>query len=216
MPEHFEAHIGKSVPSYRENHDLIAQLSDFFVQDGSTIIELGASTGALCRRLADQSEGKTVRILGVEVEPDMVAQARRACEGYPQVEIVEDDATQMPLEKADLIVSYYTVQFIRPAVRQALIDKVYESLHWGGAFVLFEKVRGPDARFQDILSLLYSDFKLANGFSEQEIVQKSRSLKGVLEPFSTRGNLDMLERAGFVDHTTVFKHLCFEGFLAIK
>ncbi|MEK7298654.1 MAG: methyltransferase, partial [Candidatus Margulisiibacteriota bacterium] len=41
-------------------------------------------------------------------------------------------------------------------------------------------------------------------------------LKGVLEPFSTQGNLDLLKRAGFVDVTSVMKYICFEGFLAIK
>ena len=47
-------------------------------------------------------------------------------------------------------------------------------------------------------------------------MQKTRSLKGVLEPFSTAGNVDMLKRAGFSDVVTVFKHICFEGFLCIK
>jgi len=70
-------------------------------------------------------------------------------------------------------------------------------INWGGAFVMFEKVRGPDARFQDILVSLYNDFKQRNGFS-------------------TEGNLGLLRRAGFTDTTTVFKYLCFEGFLAIK
>jgi tRNA (cmo5U34)-methyltransferase len=49
-----------------------------------------------------------------------------------------------------------------------------------------------------------------------EIINKSRSLKGTLEPFSTNGNLDMLRRAGFVDIMTVIKYVPFEGFLAIK
>jgi len=47
-------------------------------------------------------------------------------------------------------------------------------------------------------------------------VAKARSLKGVLEPFSTLGNLDLLKRAGFVDVISLFKYVCFEGFLAIK
>jgi tRNA (cmo5U34)-methyltransferase len=47
-------------------------------------------------------------------------------------------------------------------------------------------------------------------------VGKSRSLKGILEPFSTEGNLGLLRRAGFVDIAPVFRHLCFEGVLAIK
>ena len=53
-------------------------------------------------------------------------------------------------------------------------------------------------------------------FNETEIIHKSRSLKGILEPFSTQANFDMMRRAGFEDCMTVAKNLCFEGFLAIK
>jgi len=66
----------------------------------------------------------------------------------------------------------------------------------GGAFLYFEKVRPPDARFQDIMTGIYNEYKLEQGYSPDEIIQKSRSLKGVLEPFSTQGNIDMLPRAG--------------------
>ena len=81
---------------------------------------------------------------------------------------------------------------------------------------MFEKIRGNDARFQDMMGLIYNDFKLDNNFSPSEIIAKSRSLKGVLEPFSSKANIDLLKRAGFKDITTVFKFICFEGFLAIK
>ena len=81
---------------------------------------------------------------------------------------------------------------------------------------MFEKVRGPDARFQDIFSTLYNDFKLQQNYSPEEIINKTRSLKGVMEPFSSAGNLGLMNRAGFVDITTVMKYLCFEGFIAIK
>ena len=50
----------------------------------------------------------------------------------------------------------------------------------------------------------------------EEIMNKAQSLKGVLDPFSTEGNLGLLKRAGFVDVMTVMKYVCFEGFLAIK
>jgi tRNA (cmo5U34)-methyltransferase len=108
------------------------------------------------------------------------------------------------------------MQFVRPRFRQDTINRIYKSLRWGGAFVYFEKVRAPDARFNDIMSLLYIDHKIDQGYAGNEIVGKARSLKGVLEPFSTQGNLDLLKRAGFVDIMTVFKYICFEGFLAIK
>jgi tRNA (cmo5U34)-methyltransferase len=81
---------------------------------------------------------------------------------------------------------------------------------------MYEKVRANDARFQDIISTLYTEFKLLNGYSSDEIISKSRSLKGVLEPFSSNANIDMLKRAGFEDILTIFKYLNFEGLLAIK
>ena len=81
---------------------------------------------------------------------------------------------------------------------------------------MFEKVRAPDARFQDIMSALYTEYKLDQNYTPNEIITKSRSLKGVLEPFSEQGNIDLLKRAGFVDIIIIFKYLCFEGFLAIK
>ncbi|RYE46734.1 MAG: methyltransferase, partial [Sphingobacteriales bacterium] len=50
----------------------------------------------------------------------------------------------------------------------------------------------------------------------EEIITKSSSLRGILEPFSSQTNIEMLQRAGFTDIMTIFKHVCFEGFLAIK
>ena len=71
-------------------------------------------------------------------------------------------------------------------------------------------------RRQDYLNQFYIDYKIAKNYSANEIISKGKSLKGVLEPFSSKGNLDMLKRAGFKDVTTIFKYACFEGFLAIK
>jgi tRNA (cmo5U34)-methyltransferase len=213
---HFDDHVSRSVPLYREGHELAARLSDFFIGSGSVCYELGCSTAALTERLAQRHAGKGARFIGIDVEPDMIRTARQRCAGYDQVAIVEADATSYEFEKADLVVAYYTVQFIHPKLRQTLIEKLYQTLNWGGALMLFEKVRAPDARFQDIASQLYADYKLEGGYAPHEIMAKARSLKGVLEPFSTQGNLDLLRRAGFVDVMTIMKYVCFEGFLAIK
>lgn len=195
---------------------MVVKISDWFLHPKASALEIGCSTGALTRRLAEWHEGKDVRITGLEIEADMVDAARTSCADLPGVEIRHEDALSAEFEPQDFIVSYYTMQFVRPSQRQALFDRIYRTLNWGGAFVMFGKVRAPDARFQDMMSTLYTDFKLDNGFGTSEIVNKTRSLKGVLEPFTTQGNLDMLARAGFADTMTVFKQLCFEGFLSIK
>ncbi len=215
----FDEHVTKSVPLYKEGHNLICDMSDFFVKDDSVIYELGCSTGTLTLKLARHNKLKpNARFLGVDLESDMITVAeekRQSCLDL-NATFSADDILALELEPTDLVVCYYTIQFINPSVRQTLINKIYQNLNWGGAFLLFEKVRGADARFQDILTALYMDYKIRQGYSSEDIVSKSRSLKGVLEPFSSQGNIDMLKRAGFVDINTVQKYLCFEGFLAIK
>jgi len=217
VPDTFVEHIVHSVPLYKEGHDLICQLSDFFCGKESVCYELGVSTGELMKKLALHHRTKPgIRWVGLDVEAAMVEKAKSHCAGLSNVELHQEDIRLFPYEKADLFVAYYCMQFVPPRDRQEIIQRVYESLHWGGAFILFEKVRGPDARFQDILTTLYNEFKSRNGLSADEILAKTRSLKGILEPFSTAGNLGLLQRAGFADIMTVQKYLCFEGFLAIK
>jgi tRNA (cmo5U34)-methyltransferase len=215
-PQYFDRHVARSVPNYEAGHRLIEQVSDFFVRKDSVGYEIGTSTGTLLRQLAKRHPRGT-RWIGIDLEEAMIEYARSVDGGaFPNVEYLLADACEVDYEPSDFIVSYYMVQFIPPRRRQSLIDLIYKSLNWGGAFVLFEKVRAPDARFQDMMSSLYVDYKLENGYSPEEVLGKASSLKGVLEPFSTRGNLDLLHRAGFVDVMTIYKHVCFEGFLAIK
>lgn len=217
VPDTFVDHIKVSVPLYEQGHNLICQLSDFFVKNDSVVYEIGTSTGELLKKLALHNSHKPdVRWIGLDVEPAMVKAARKHCADIPTIEILNEDARLFDLEKSDLVVSYYTMQFIPPRYRQELFDKIYERLNWGGALVLFEKVRAPDARFQDIMMQLYNEYKVSNGFSSDEIVEKARSLKGILEPFSTQANIDMMRRAGFQDVMGIQKFVCFEGFLAIK
>jgi tRNA (cmo5U34)-methyltransferase len=212
----FDAHILQSVPMYKQGHDLISRLSDFFLSNESLCYEIGCSTGLLLQNIANHNKEKRIKFIGIEIEQEMVDFANEKLSDYVNVEVICDDVLKIDLEKSDMIISYYTIQFIKPRERQLIFDKIYNSLNWGGAFILFEKVRGEDARFQDIITALYTDFKLDQGFSKEEILDKTRSLKGVLEPFSTKGNLDLLKRAGFQDITTIMKYVCFEGFLAIK
>ena len=146
----------------------------------------------------------------------MVDFARRKGISDKRLNFLCEDIMTFELEPCTLVIGYYTLQFIRPAYRQAVFNKIYDALEWGGALLIFEKVRGPDARFQDYMNQVYNDLKQEAGFSEEEIINKSQSLKGVLEPFSAEGNRGLMQRAGFQDILPIYKWVCFEGWLAIK
>ena len=213
-PKSFNEHVRKSVPYYLDGHDLTLAMSNYFVQPDSVGYEIGSSTGVLTRKLAEHYPSS--RWVGLDITEEMVDEARKSSSDLNNVSFEHISAADYDFEPSDFIVSYYTMQFVRPRQRQLFVDKIYNALNWGGAFVVFEKVRAPDARFQDLMSGIYVDYKLDQGYTANEIIGKSKSLKGVMEPFSTQGNLDLFKRAGFIDVMSVFKYICFEGFLCVK
>ena len=203
---------------YNETHDLYLKLSDYFIQDKSKILDIGCSTGNFITNVYKRhsKNNKKLSFIGVDNVDKMISFCKKKNKKF-KISFLLKDIFSYKIENCCIVSSLYTMQFIStPKRRQIMVNKIFKGLNWGGAFFMVEKVRGPDARFQDILSQIFLEFKVSKGFSPSQILSKSRSLKGVLEPFSTKGNLDILKRAGFKDTVTVFKYGCFEGYLAIK
>lgn len=218
VPKNFSKHIKNSVPFYNEGHEICLQLSDFFLKEKSNCYDLGCSTGTLLNKLSNKND-KKINFIGIDIVKEMIKQAKKENKlkkNTNKIKYLHGDFLKIKIKKSDLIISYYTIQFINPKYRQKILDKIFKSLNWGGAFIMFEKIRASDARFQDIFTITYNDFKLQNNFSPEEIIYKTKSLKGVMEPFSDYGNLSLIKRAGFKDVIPVFQWLCFKGYLCIK
>ncbi len=216
-PKRFDTHVKKSVPLYSLGQELICKLSSFFLSKDSIVYDLGCSTGTTLKMIDAYNSFKTMKIYGIDIENKMLKEARRKLKKTKNKIILQkSDLSKIKFKKSDLIISYYTIQFLKPKHRQIIINKIFKSLNWGGAFIFFEKVRAPDARFQDMMTQIYSEYKSNVGYRADEIFNKSLSLRSKLEPFSSNANRDFLKRAGFKDIMTIQKYCSFEGFLAIK
>lgn len=210
----FDNHVKKSVPYYGHAHEIILGLSDFFLKSDSNCNDLGCSNGSLLKKISVRHQNKNFTLNGYDNSKEMIKIAKKNYKDK-RLKFYLKDITKLKLKKNDLTLSLFTMQFIPPKKRQLLFNRIYNSLNWGGAFVLCEKIRGSDARFQDILNFLYFDFK-SKSFSQREILNKELSLRGVMEPFTMKANIDFLKRAGFKDIMPIYQYLCFAGFLAIK
>lgn len=215
LPNKFENHITKSVPHYLEGHQMIVRLSDYFLKERSVCYDIGCSTGNLLKKISAYSSKEKIKLIGIEKEKKMYNYAKSQINNK-KIKLLNKDFKGIKLVKSDMIISYYTIQFIAPSIRQSILNKIFKSLNWGGAFIMFEKIRGNDARFHDILNSLYLDFKEDNKLNTQHIINKSKSLRGILEPFSDNGNLGLIRRAGFKDIQTIMQSICFKGYLCIK
>jgi len=214
LASNFEDHIKRSIPFYEEGHELILNLADFFLRENSLCFDLGVSNGTLITKLANKFSNN--QFIGLDKEPDMLKIAAEKTQNHANVKLEVADITEYKYPKCDLIISYYTVQFLKPILRQSFIKQIFKILNPGGALILFEKVYSETPKLQEYFSVLLDEFKLAQGFSGNEIIAKSQSLKGILEPNTTAQNLTLLKKAGFKDAGLIFKYLSFEGYLAIK
>lgn len=211
----FDNHIEKSIPFYKDIHDLILSYSSFFIKKNSLIYDLGCSTGSSTKIMAKSFTSFNPKIFAIDESQKMISFAKKHNK-FKNIFYSKKKIEKIKFRKCDLIIMAFTLQFISPKYRQKLISNIFKNLNWGGALIIFEKIRAQDARYQDYVNFLYSDYKLKMNYTYEEIHSKASLLKGVLEPYTSRENKLFLKRAGFKDFSTIFKYLCFEGILAIK
>ena len=139
----FDDHISKSVPGYEEGQKLISTYSSFFINlTPNLIYDLGFSTGSLLERIESKYSHKEITYKGLDIVPEMIEVARNRKYINPQRFQFECNyILEVDFQEASIISSYYRLQFIRPSVRQIIIDNIYKALAWGRAFFVFEKTR---------------------------------------------------------------------------
>ena len=210
----FDSHVKKSVPLYELSHKHAIDISNFFLNKGSTCYDLGCSNGSLLREIDKKYSKKKLDLIGVDDSTAMIKLAQKKSNN--KIQFIKSSLEEFKFKKSDLFYSLYTLQFITPGKRQKIYNNIYNSLNNAGGFILYEKIRSSNARFQDINNFLYFDFKYSNGLTKQEIINKEILLRGVLEPFTDKENLNFLKKAGFRKISTIFHYLNFKGYLAIK
>ena len=121
----------------------------------------------------------------------------------------------LPLEDpASLVLSVLSLQFMPTSYRQKLIADIYGGLAPGGALILVEKIVSED--LDELMVQMYYEMKRENGYTEEQIMEKRRSLENVLSPLKPEWNVDMLRTAGFREVGMFWRCLNFCGWIAVK
>jgi tRNA (cmo5U34)-methyltransferase len=120
------------------------------------------------------------------------------------------------LARASVVTVCWTLQFLQPERRLALLRDAFELLVPGGVLLLTEKTVAMDSAVDELFTSLYYELKRRSGYSATEIARKRESLEGVLVPMTIADNLAILREAGFPAPTTFFQWCPFAAFLAVK
>ncbi|PWB33284.1 carboxy-S-adenosyl-L-methionine synthase CmoA [Pseudomonas sp. SDI] len=214
--------IKRSVPGYPTIVENIGVLAAQFAQPDTLLYDLGSSLGAVTQAMRRHVRSEGCRVLAVDNSAAMVercAEYLKAQDAMYQellpVQVLEADITALALQPASLIAMNFTLQFIEPGARLALLGKIRQALVPGGALILSEKLRFEDAQEHALLTDLHIAFKRANGYSELEIAQKRSAIENVMKPDSLEDHRARLLDAGFSKVVPWFQCLNFASLIAL-
>ena len=212
----FDDMLKRSVPFYEESQKITKFFALKSIKKDSIVYDLGSSTASLLIGISKELE-VDARLIGLDNSEAMLEQARKKAQAFgAKIELENADILEYDYKDADVFISNYTLQFIRPLVREELVKKIYSSLKDDGIFIFSEKVISHHSKLNKDLIECYYDYKKEQGYSEYEIVQKREALENVLVPYSEDENIKMAKNCGFKHCEVVFRWANFATFIAIR
>ncbi|MDL2268927.1 carboxy-S-adenosyl-L-methionine synthase CmoA [Desulfosarcina sp. OttesenSCG-928-A07] len=196
----FDNMIRRSIPFYEALIHHQARLIQRFYRPGMRLYDLGCSTGTLVLTLLSRMPDSDIQVVAVDTSRPMldVFETRLGASPDPdRVTLQEADIRGIKMDRAFAVVVNFTLQFIPPEDRDALLRRIYKALLPGGILLLSEKTVHADAGFSDLQTEFYYRFKRENGYSELEISQKREALEKILIPETVSRHEDRMQQCGF-------------------
>ena len=215
----FDDMLNRSVPFYSEIQRMTVELGAKFYHDNTVIYDLGCSTGTTLKLFCEALKNRGPNFFGCDTSKPMIEKATQKLTKAGVIDnctLLQQDILDVDLKNVSVITMLFTLQFIRPLLRDTLIKKIYNALVPGGCLIIIEKVLGNETTLNRLFVELYYDFKKKNNYSELEITQKREALENVLIPYRTDENISLLKRNGFELVELFFRWYNFAGFIAIK
>lgn len=211
----FDDMLSRSIPGYEIMRSLVFNLGSNFIDREHIVVDLGCSNG-----LSSEAFVKSFPLTNFhlyDVSEPMLCACRERFKFDNNVHVEFNDLRNgLPINNINLALSILTLQFTPIEYRQNILQSVYDNLVDGGAFIIVEKVLGNSAKIDDLLVKEYYNLKKENGYTQEQIANKRKSLEGVLVPLTSSFNEHLLRQVGFKYVDCFFRCLNFAGWIAIK
>ncbi|RKY14335.1 MAG: carboxy-S-adenosyl-L-methionine synthase CmoA [Planctomycetota bacterium] len=215
----FDDMIRRSVPGYATVIAMTKVFAEQYAQPDTVCYDLGCSLGASALAMRKGIVQPGCNIIAVDNSESMAARCRKIVasdeSGVP-VKVKHADIRDVPIEKASVVVMNFTLQFLSPEQRDAMIQKIFDGLRPGGILLLSEKIAFEDADKEAFETDMHHEFKKLMGYSNLEVAQKRKSLENVLLPETLAAHKQRLANAGFTKTHLWFQCFNFMSLAAFK
>jgi|DEB0MinimDraft_4_1074332.scaffolds.fasta_scaffold02673_11 tRNA (cmo5U34)-methyltransferase len=209
--DNFDEHINKSIISYNNLVDMIITVSGFFIQDNTTVYDLGCSTGKILRKIKKASHANNVSYVGIDNETAFSPYWKEK-----DIEFKIEDVRKLKFDSdVSLAVSTFTLQFLPTVDRVKLLKNIYDSLIPNGALILCEKTYSNDSMLQEVFTFANYDYK-SKFFRYDDIMFKEKELRASMNIRSWDAILQEVEKIGFKKYEVFWKAYNFVGVILVK
>lgn len=211
--------IRRSVPGYATVLAMTGLLAARHAQPGTRLYDLGCSLGASTLAMRQALRTPDCTIIAVDNSEAMLDRCRSVIDSDSHdtpVELWREDLEHTRIEAASVVVLNYTLQFVAPERRAAVIRSIYRGLQPGGILILSEKVRFPDPALDALNREMHHDFKRAQGYSDLEIAGKRDAIDNVLIPDTLETHRQRLADCGFPSAEVWFQCFNFASLVALR
>lgn len=201
----FDNHISNSIYGYEILHNLIVNISSFFIKKNTVPIDLGCTSGKLISIIEDIYHCKCI---GYDITDKQFIKGLDL-----RLQDISDIDFKIP--ETNLIYSVFTLQFIDYKKRLDILKKVYNSLYKNGAFIFCEKEICSNGIIQEVFT--FSNYQNKRKvFTSDEILNKEVDLRKLMNSLESSENIELLKKAGFKIIEPFFQSLNFKGYLCKK
>ena len=216
--EEFDRHIEQSIRGYGNLIADCVELSQYFIENNTLACDIGCSTGRTLAaiRARNQDRAPAATYIGLDIEPSFQRHWDQLAAANIRF-LLRDVVTFEDFRDLSLATAIFTLQFLPHRRRLEVSRKIYEGLVPGGALVVAEKFYAKTPKIQDMLTSLYLNYK-RQYFSDEEILDKEKSLRNIMKPGREDDLIQLLTGAGFkAENIECFwrSHL-FAAFVCIK
>jgi tRNA (cmo5U34)-methyltransferase len=214
--EGFDNHIDTSIRGYGDLWQDVVDISQYFVENETMVVDIGCSTGKMLKSMIAQNTFAPDAIYeGVEIEQDFWDAYNQDERDYNRLQYYKGDILSYDFYNCSYVTSIFTLQFMSYSDRKRVIRKVYDGLLPGGAFVFAEKTMPENVRIHEIRTFTYYDFKRKT-FTTDDIMDKERQLRHMTKPSTRQELVDICKEAGFTAVDSFWQNHAFTGFIALK
>ena len=190
----YDETIRRFIPGYEEGLTRAAQ--PIASVRPSLVLDLGAGTGALSEAILD--EGCVEALVAIDVDPEMLAQARIRLERFGNRARFRECLFDAPLPECDAVAASLALHHI-PTMegKGQLFERIHQALRPGGVFVNADVTISADPAERERSYKLWADHMAAQGIDERRAYRHFDEWAEEDTYFPMEDELAAMRRAGF-------------------